>query len=50
MDEAADGDDGVGEVEERVDDVLAALVAALQPIDQRSDLRYGDQGKRGKTT
>jgi hypothetical protein len=28
-DEATDGDDGVGEVEEGVDDFLAALVAAL---------------------
>ena len=32
-DQAADGDDRVGEVEERVDDLLAALVAALQPVE-----------------
>ena len=32
-DQATDGDDGVGEVEERVDDVLAAFVAALQPVE-----------------
>jgi hypothetical protein len=32
-DEATDGGDGVGEVEEGVDDFLAALVAALQPVE-----------------
>jgi hypothetical protein len=32
-DQAADGDDRVGEVEERVDDLLAAFVAALQPVE-----------------
>jgi hypothetical protein len=32
-DEAADGDDGVGEVEERVDDGFAALVAALEAVE-----------------
>lgn len=32
-DEATHGDDGVGEVEERVDDDLAAFVAALQPVE-----------------
>ncbi len=31
-DEATDGGDGVGEAEEGVDDFLAALVAALQPV------------------
>src|SRR2546430_340263 len=31
--QATDGDDGVGKVEERVDDVLVALVAALQPAE-----------------
>jgi hypothetical protein len=30
---AADGDDRVSEVEERVDDLLAAFVAALQPVE-----------------
>ena len=34
-DEAADGDDGVGEVEEGVDGVLIGLVAALQPVGRR---------------
>jgi hypothetical protein len=29
--EATDGDDGVGEVEEGVEDFLAALVAVLEP-------------------
>jgi hypothetical protein len=29
--EATDGDDGVGEFEEGVDDFLAALVAVLEP-------------------
>jgi len=29
-DQAADGDDGVAEGEERVDDILAPLVASLQ--------------------
>jgi hypothetical protein len=33
-DEATDGDDRVGEVEERVDHLLAALVAALQPVER----------------
>jgi hypothetical protein len=32
-DEATNGGDGVGEVEEGVDDFLAALVAALQPVE-----------------
>src|SRR2546430_1295578 len=32
-DEATDGDDGVGEVEERVDDFLAPLVAALEAVE-----------------
>jgi hypothetical protein len=32
-DEAADGAAGVGEVEEGIDDFLAALVAALQPVE-----------------
>ena len=32
-DEATDGDDGVGEVEEGVDDVFVALVAALQAVE-----------------
>src|ERR1700749_3504753 len=32
-DEPADGDDGVGEVEERLDDVLVAFVAALEPVE-----------------
>src|ERR1700751_4572442 len=32
-DQAADGDDRVGEVEVRVDDLLAPLVAALQPVE-----------------
>jgi hypothetical protein len=32
-DQAADGDDRVGEVEERVNDVLAAFVASLQPAE-----------------
>jgi hypothetical protein len=31
-DQAADGDDRVGEVEEGVDDILVSLVAALQPV------------------
>lgn len=30
-DQAADRDDGIGKVEERVDDLLALFVAALQP-------------------
>jgi hypothetical protein len=29
-----DGDDGVGEVEERVDHLLPAFVAALQPVER----------------
>jgi hypothetical protein len=33
-DEATDGDDGVGEVEERVDHLLPAFVAALQPVER----------------
>jgi hypothetical protein len=33
-DEAMDGDDGVGEVEERVDHLLPAFVAALQPVER----------------
>lgn len=32
-DQATDGDDRVGQVEERVDDVFAAFVAALQPVE-----------------
>jgi hypothetical protein len=32
-DEATDGAAGVGEVEEGVDDFLAALMAALQPVE-----------------
>src|ERR1700756_5595956 len=32
-DQATDGDDRVGEVEERVDDLLAALITALQPVE-----------------
>src|SRR5277367_1995343 len=32
-DQATDGDDRVGEVEERVDDVLVSLVAALQSVE-----------------
>jgi hypothetical protein len=32
-DQATDGDDRVGEAEERVDDLLAPLVAALQPVE-----------------
>lgn len=32
-DQGTDGDDRVGEVEERVDDVFAAFVAALQPVE-----------------
>ena len=32
-DEATDGAAGLGEVEEGVDDVLAALAAALQPVE-----------------
>src|SRR5215467_5923014 len=32
-DEPADCDDGVGEVEEGVDDVFVAFVAALQPVE-----------------
>ena len=33
-DQATHGDDRVGEVEERVDDCLAALVAALEPVER----------------
>jgi hypothetical protein len=29
-----DGDDGVGEVEERLDHLLPAFVAALQPVER----------------
>ncbi|OLM09374.1 hypothetical protein Ae706Ps2_6474c [Pseudonocardia sp. Ae706_Ps2] len=32
-DQATECDDGVGEVEERVDDGFAAFVAALQPVE-----------------
>jgi hypothetical protein len=32
-DELAEGDDGVGQVEERSDDGLAAFVAALEPVE-----------------
>src|ERR1700745_1862287 len=32
-DEATDGDDGVGEVEEGVDDILVAFVAALEAVE-----------------
>ncbi len=32
-DQATDGDDRVGEVEERIDHDLASLVAALEPVE-----------------
>jgi hypothetical protein len=32
-DQATQGDDGVGKIEERVDDVLVAFVAALEPVE-----------------
>ena len=41
-DQAADCNDRVGQVEECVDDILAAFVAALQPVEGVSGVRPFD--------